>query len=134
MTNETPPPMGVESHFAWPLHGHGSPATVTASATGEPTMPLDRWSEKVVVARLGDDPQLTEDLVALEHAVNQGPTDAVLDFAGVNYVNSSNLAKMLKLRKRLVADARHLVLCNVRDQVWGALMVTGLDKLFTVSD
>lgn len=97
-------------------------------------MPLDRWSEKVLVARLGDDPQLTEDLVALEHAVNQGPTDAVLDFAGVNYVNSSNLAKMLKLRKRLVADARHLVLCNVRDQVWGALMVTGLDKLFTVSD
>ena len=97
-------------------------------------MPLERWSEQVVVARLSDDPLLTEDLVALEHQVNQSPADAVLDFGGVNYVNSSNLAKLLKLRKKMVADTRRLVLCNVRDQVWGALMVTGLDKLFTLSN
>jgi anti-anti-sigma factor len=97
-------------------------------------MPLERWSEKVVVVRLADDPQLTEDLVALEHAAQHGPTDAVLDFGGVHFINSSNLAKLLKLRKKMISDATRLVLCNIQDQVWGALLVTGLDKLFTVCD
>ena len=97
-------------------------------------MPLEHWSEKVVVVRLADDPQLTEDLVALEHAAQHGPTSAVLDFGGVHFINSSNLAKLLKLRKKMTSDGTRLVLCNIQDQVWGALLVTGLDKLFTVCD
>jgi len=97
-------------------------------------MPLEHWSEKVLVVRLGDDPQLTEDLVALEHAAQHGPTHAVLDFTGVNFINSSNLAKLLKLRKKAVSEGTKLVLCSIGDQVWGALLVTGLDKLFTVTD
>jgi anti-anti-sigma factor len=97
-------------------------------------MPLEHWSEKVVVVRLADDPQLTEDLMALEHAAQHGPTDAVLDFGGVHFINSSNLAKLLKLRKKMISDSTRLVLCNIQDQVWGALLVTGLDKLFTVCD
>ena len=97
-------------------------------------MPLEKWSDQVVVVRLCDDPQLTEDLVALEQTANGAPTDAVLDFTGVRFINSSNLAKMLKLRKKMISDSRKLVLCNVGDQIWGALLVTGLDKLFTLSD
>jgi anti-anti-sigma factor len=97
-------------------------------------MPLERWSDKVVVVRLADDPQLTEDLVALEHVAQHGPTNAVLDFDGVHFINSSNLAKLLKLRKKMTSDGTRLLLCGIRDQVWGALLVTGLDKLFTVSD
>lgn len=97
-------------------------------------MPLERWSDKVVVVRLADDPQLTEDLVALEHATQHAPLSAVLDFDGVHFINSSNLAKLLKLRKKMTSDGTRLLLCSIRDQVWGALLVTGLDKLFTVSD
>lgn len=97
-------------------------------------MALEHWSEKVVVVRLADDPQLTEDLVALEHAAQHGPIDAALDFGGVHFINSSNLAKLLKLRKKMISDGTRLVLCNIQDQVWGALLVTGLDKLFTVCD
>jgi anti-anti-sigma factor len=97
-------------------------------------MPLERWSDKVVVVRLADDPQLTEDLVALEYAIQHGPADAVLDFDGVNFINSSNLAKLLKVRKKMISDGTHLVLCGVGDQIWSALLVTGLDKLFSVSD
>ena len=97
-------------------------------------MPLERWSEKVVVVRLADDPQLTEDLVALDHAIQHGATDAVLDFDGVHYINSSNLAKILKLRKRMISDGSRLMLSSVNDQIWSALLVTGLDKLFSVSD
>jgi anti-anti-sigma regulatory factor len=41
---------------------------------------------------------------------------------------------MLKLRKQVVATEGRLVLCGLGDQVWGALLVTGLDKLFTMAD
>lgn len=97
-------------------------------------MPLERWSEQVMVVRLCDDPQLSEDLAAIEQAAAAAPTDAVLDFTGVRFINSSNLAKMLKLRKKMISDGRKLVLCSVGDQIWGALLITGLDKLFTLSD
>lgn len=97
-------------------------------------MGLEHWSEKVIVARLADDPQLTDDFVALEQTTAHRPTDIVLDFTGVNYINSSNLAKLLKLRKKSVAENTRLVLCCIGDQVWGALLVTGLDKLFAVCD
>lgn len=97
-------------------------------------MPLEQWSENVVVVRLADDPQMTEDLTTLEQLGGGKADNAVLDFDGVRFVNSSNLAKLLKLRKKMAADGGKLILCNVGDQVWGALMVTGLEKLFTVSD
>ena len=97
-------------------------------------MPLERWSDRVMVVHLADDPQLTEDLISLEHAVDHGAADAVLDFAGVNYINSSNLAKLLRLRKLLLTRDGRIVLCNIGNQVWGALLVTGLEKLFTCSD
>ncbi|HXE53529.1 MAG TPA: STAS domain-containing protein [Tepidisphaeraceae bacterium] len=97
-------------------------------------MPLEQWSENVVVVRLADDPQLTEDLTTLEQMDPDKAANAVLDFQGVRFINSSNLAKLLKLRKKMAADSGKLILCNVGDQVWGALMVTGLEKLFTLSD
>jgi anti-anti-sigma factor len=97
-------------------------------------MPIEKWSDSVVVVHLADDPQLTEDLVTLEQSAEQHKTDAVLDFAAVRFINSSNIAKLLKLRKRMNADGSHLVLCNVGNQVWGALLVTGLDKIFQFSD
>jgi len=94
-------------------------------------MPVEKWSDTIVVAHLSDDPQFTDDVLAVEAA---GARDAVLDFAGVRMVNSSNLARLLKLRK--VADGRagRLLLCSVSTQVWGAFLVTGLDKLFEFSD
>ena len=94
-------------------------------------MPVEKWSEQIVVARLADDPQLTEDLLTLDQSANHGPRDIVLDFSTVNYLNSSHLSRILKLRKRMVADEGRLILCGVCNQVWGAFLVTGLDKLFT---
>ena len=97
-------------------------------------MPVEKWSDTVVVAHLADDPQFTDDVLSVESAVENGSRDAVLDFAGVRFVNSSNLARLLKLRK--VADGRagRLLLCSVSTQVWGAFLVTGLDKVFEFSD
>ena len=97
-------------------------------------MAIEQWSDNVYVCRLGDDPQLTDDLMSLEQAISGKAASAVLDFTGVRYINSSNLAKMLKLRKQINASQGRLVLCGLGDQVWGALLVTGLDKLFTLAD
>ena len=97
-------------------------------------MPLEKWSEDVYLVRLAKDPQLTDELTTLEQAVGGKRCSAVLDFTGVKFINSSNLAKMLKLRKQFLADGGRLVLCGLGDQVWGALLVTGLDKLFTLTD
>ena len=97
-------------------------------------MPVEKWSERVSVVHLADDPQFTDDLEGVEQALGQGPMDAVLDFGGVHYVNSSNIARLLKLRKMIATAQSRLVLCNISTQVWGAFLVTGLDKIFELSD
>ncbi len=62
------------------------------------------------------------------------PTDVVLNFAAVGFINSSNVAKLLRLRKLTTGDGRRLILCDINTQVWGVFLVTGLDKIFEVTD
>ena len=97
-------------------------------------MPVEKWSDSVVVAHLSDDPGFTDDVVAAVSAVEGSGRDAVLDFSGVRMVNSSNLARLLRLRKATESKRGRLLLCSVSTQVWGAFLVTGLDKLFSFSD
>jgi anti-anti-sigma factor len=99
-------------------------------------MPIEKWSDTITVAHLADDPQFTEDLLSVEdsNGGDAGKTDLVLDFAAVHFVNSSNLARLLKLRKVMLSNDRRLVMCGITTQVWGTFLVTGLDKVFEFSD
>lgn len=99
-------------------------------------MSMELWSETVILCELADDPQFSDDLNAiLEHCAAATNTDVLLNFAGVNYLNSSNIAKLLKLRKlTTVTNQRKLRLCNVNRHVWGVFLVTGIDKLFEFVD
>jgi anti-anti-sigma factor len=97
-------------------------------------MPVENWSETVVVVRLGDDPQFSEDLDSLEQTLKDNDVDVVLDFSGVHYINSSNIAKLLKVRKAVVQKEQRMVLCGVNTQIWGAFLITGLDKIFQFAD
>ena len=97
-------------------------------------MPVEKWSESVVLVRLGDDPQFTDDLESLEQTLEQGRFDVVLDFSAVRVINSSNLARLLRLRKIMAGAEGKLVLCGAGTQVWGVFLVTGLDKIFEFSD
>ena len=96
-------------------------------------MPVENWSETVVVAHLADDPQFSEDMLSIEEAIIQPPKDAVLDFAAVHFLNSSNLARLLKLRKQLNGHQRRLMLCSISSQVWGTFVATGLDRVFEIT-
>jgi len=99
-------------------------------------MPIENWSENVLLVELGDDPQFTDDMTALLETVEErADVDVVLSFQAITFLNSSNIAKLLKLRKLLVINRRRkLKLCSISTHVWGVFLVTGLDKIFEVHD
>jgi anti-anti-sigma factor len=98
-------------------------------------MSVENWSESVILAELQDDPVFTDDLTGvLDQLEENEEQDVVLNFAGVNYLNSSNIAKLLRLRKLAQTNSRQLKLCGVNTHVWGLFLVTGLDKVFTFYD
>ena len=93
-------------------------------------MAIEKWSDQITIARLSADAHLSDDLQTLcEHAA-ANTIDIVLDLGSVRYINSSHIARLLKLRKQMLAQGGRLMLCAVDPQVWGAFLVTGLDKIF----
>lgn len=91
------------------------------------------WSSNIVIAELGDEPALSEelgDIIDRVQTFKERSPHVVLNFARVTYINSSNLAQLLRLRKVLTERDGKLKLCSVADQVWTVFLVTGLDKVF----
>lgn len=99
-------------------------------------MGIQDWSERIIVVDLNDDPQFTDDLNALIDLIEKrNGSDVLLNFTAINFLNSSNIAKLLKLRKLLHSTAPgKLRLCGINNSVWGVFLVTGLDKIFEFSD
>lgn len=103
-------------------------------------MPVTDWSDSIVIADLSDEPALSEDLDALCRRMDERPAerdggpDVILNLQQVTYLNSSNLAQLLKLRKKVMHNQRRLRLCAVSDSVWSVLLTTGLDGLFTFTE
>lgn len=88
-----------------------------------------------MIVQLQDDPGFTDDLSALvDQLDSKDDVDIVLSFSAVNHLNSSNIAKLLKLRKRIVGNKRRLILCAIDTKLWGLFLVTGLDKIFEFAD
>lgn len=85
---------------------------------------------RVAVVRLATDPQFTTDLDAVGAVILGKPPAIVLDFTHVQHINSSNLSKLLRLRKRLIEEDGKLVLCSLPPVVAGVFQVTGLDRVF----
>ncbi|MCH7924733.1 MAG: STAS domain-containing protein [Planctomycetes bacterium] len=98
-------------------------------------MSIESWSDNILKVELQDDPAFSDDMTSLfEQAAANKNISAVLNFEGVNYLNSSNIAKLLKLRKKLLTNRGKMVICGISTNVWGLFLVTGLDKVFEFSD
>lgn len=99
-------------------------------------MAIQQWSDHIVLVDLQDDPQFTDDLnTVMQQVETRTDMDVVLDFRAVTFLNSSNIAKLLKLRKQVVINNDHCVkLCGISTHVWGVFLVTGLDKIFEFAD
>jgi anti-anti-sigma factor len=95
------------------------------------------WSEDIVVCDLGEEPQLSEELSDLYHKLQETESaklpNLVLDLSGITYLNSSNIAQMLRLRKILIEGGKKMRICAVVDAVWSIMLLTGLDKVFHFS-
>lgn len=92
------------------------------------------WSDDIVICDLGDEPELSEELNDVYNGLKERPQDrvphVVLNLAGVTYLNSSNIAQFLRIRRRLIECQRSLKLSTVADSVWSIMLLTGLDKVF----
>ena len=96
-------------------------------------MPID-WSENILTSDLQDEPDLSEELNDLYTQLAERSADdvpnVVINMASVSYLNSSNIAQLLRVRRRLVETSRTMKLAAVRDGVWSIMLLTGLDKVF----
>ena len=93
-------------------------------------MTIQNWSDEIIVAEMADDPQFTDEMAALGETLGQKPANVVLNLGTVSFINSSNISRLLRLRKQMLGVQKRLILCAVNDQVGGVLAVTGLDKIF----
>lgn len=98
-------------------------------------MPIQQWSDQILVVEMGDDPQFTDELNSLTEQMERNPSlDVVLDMREVKHIDSSNIAKLLRVRTAVIVNERRLFLTGISTQVWSVLLVTGLDKIFDVAD
>src|SRR5438034_200084 len=85
---------------------HSNAGRLRCRPLGETSMPIEKWSERVSVVHLADDPQFTDDFVALDGDSTAAARDVVLDFAAVHFINSSNIARLLKMRQTMKSRER----------------------------
>jgi anti-anti-sigma factor len=96
-------------------------------------MPVEKWSDSIVLAHLGSDPQFSEELDSIMNLIPPC-VSAVLDFAAVHFVNSSNIAELLRLRHRVAEKNGKLILCNIGKPILSTFLITGLDKIFEIGE
>ena len=98
-------------------------------------MAIQKWSEDILLVTPPQDPGFTEDVnEAMARLSGDKQVAVVVDLKEVQYLNSSNLSLLLRLRKRLLNHTRHLVLCNVNTRIWSTFLMTGLEAIFSFSD
>ena len=100
-------------------------------------MPLQQWSDSILIAELNDEPMFSEEFESLMRQLEEkdkATPDVIVDLKRVTYLNSSNIAKLLKLGKKLLTNRGKMVICGISTNVWGLFLVTGLDKVFEFSD
>jgi anti-anti-sigma factor len=96
-------------------------------------MTIEHWSDEILLAELPPEPGLSEDLTLVVDEVQANARHVVLNLANVVTINSSNLAQMLRVRKVVIEADRKLRLAGVSEQIDNVLSVTGLDRVFDVS-
>lgn len=99
-------------------------------------MPVQKWSDGIWVAQLSSDPGFTEDLDDLRNRVpaTEPVPDLVLDLSAVEYLNSSNLSHLLRLRKTVLDAGTRMRVVAPNNRVWALFLSTGLDKVFDFNE
>ena len=93
----------------------------------------DDWSETTYVVQLADEPALSDELDELERRIADQPRHCVLNCESLTFLNSSNLAQLVRLHKSLVRTGCRLMLCAMSDELWKTFEISGLNRLLSRS-
>lgn len=94
-------------------------------------MGIQNWSETIILVKLAQEPQLGDELQNVFETIQEkGEVDVVIDFADVDIITSSSIAKLLRIRKALVDCGHRMVLSSLKPRTQQVFSVTGLDGVF----
>ncbi len=82
--------------------------------------------------RVGESAQRFYDVV--NEVLDAGVACVLLDFQGVDYIDSTGLGELVGFLERLRGTPARLGLVRPRDRILNLLRVTGLDQVFPVFD
>jgi anti-anti-sigma factor len=109
-------------------------------------VPINEWSDSIQVAELQNDPSFADDMGVLANGYQRAADDLkagragarardlVLDMRHVQFLNSSNIAQLLRVRKLAQLAGARIRICSVSDRIWGVLLATDLDRIFDFSE
>jgi anti-anti-sigma regulatory factor len=98
-------------------------------------MGIQKWSDNIILINLAAEPQMGEELQTVTGMVTEkGDYDVVVDFADIDIVTSSSIAKLLKLRKVLKDCDHRLLFSTIKPQTMSIFAVTGLENVFEFVD
>lgn len=98
-------------------------------------MSIQKWSDQIWFVAPDDEPNFSEELSGLrDEATKVDPMPhLIVDLAGVNHLNSSQITQLLRVRKLVKDNEVSLRLAGPSDSVWAIFLTTGLDKIFRFS-
>lgn len=82
--------------------------------------------------RIGESAQKFYDRV--KEVLDAGVSCILLDFQGVDYIDSTGLGELVGFLERLRGTSARLVLIQPRDRILKLLRITGLDQVFPIFD
>lgn len=99
-------------------------------------MPVESWSDDIVVAQLGDEPAFSEDMLSLisDLGARTDCPDIVVNLANVAHLNSSNISQLLRVRQIVIDRDARLRLASPSDAVWALFDATGIRKVFNFAE
>jgi anti-anti-sigma factor len=109
-------------------------------------VPINDWSESIQVAEMQNDPSFADDMAVLASGYQRIADDLkagrgggkarhlVLDMRHVQFLNSSNIAQLLRVRKLAQLAGAQVRICSVSDRIWGVILATDLDRIFDFSE
>jgi len=80
-------------------------------------------------------PKITRELKAVNEAISKkGNRDVIIDFTGVEIINSANISNLLILHNMLQNSGQRLILCNVATVTKCIFVVADLNEVFNFVD
>jgi len=97
---------------------------------------VSKEGDVVVVTVEGDlDANTSPDLRAkFEELIGQGENQYIIDLAGVAFMDSSGIAALVNLFKRVRIGAGDVKLCGIREEIMKIFRLTRLDRVFDIFD